>query len=213
MPYLATFFNCGMWILYGLPRFHPHSILVLTINGSGFVIELFYLMLFLIYSADKKQRIRVVLIMLAELAFIAVLGLLVSSLAHKISLRTTIIGSVCMFGCFLMYASPLSVMKMVIRTKSVEYMPFFLSLFSFLNGVCWTAYALIRFDPYIAAPNGLGLLLATAQLILYATFYKSTKRQIVARQSKGEMGLAEISRSHTDADPKNVVAHSQNGHV
>lgn len=109
MPYLATFFNCGMWILYGLPRFHPHSLLVLTINGTGFVIEVVYLMLFLMYS-DKKQRLRVVLIMLAELAFIGVLALLVSSLVHKMSLRTTIIGSICMFGCFLMYASPLSVM-------------------------------------------------------------------------------------------------------
>ena len=38
---------------------------------------------------------------------------------------------------------------MVIQTKSVEYMPLFLSLASFFNGVCWTAYALIRFDPYI----------------------------------------------------------------
>ena len=37
----------------------------------------------------------------------------------------------------------------VIRTKSVEYMPFSLSLVSFLNGVCWTAYALIRFDLYV----------------------------------------------------------------
>lgn len=39
--------------------------------------------------------------------------------------------------------------KLVIKTKSVEYMPFFLSLFSFLNGACWTSYALIRFDAYI----------------------------------------------------------------
>lgn len=44
----------------------------------------------------------------------------------------------------------LTVQKLVITTKSVEYMPFFLSLFSFLNGVAWTAYALIKFDPYIA---------------------------------------------------------------
>jgi solute carrier family 50 (sugar transporter) len=38
---------------------------------------------------------------------------------------------------------------MVIQTKSVEYMPLFLSLASLVNGICWTAYALIRFDLYI----------------------------------------------------------------
>ena len=39
--------------------------------------------------------------------------------------------------------------KMVIQTKSVEYMPLFLSLASLVNGICWTAYALIKFDLYI----------------------------------------------------------------
>lgn len=37
----------------------------------------------------------------------------------------------------------------VIKTKSVEYMPFTLSLVNFLNGCCWTAYALIKFDLYV----------------------------------------------------------------
>ena len=41
----------------------------------------------------------------------------------------------------------------VIKTKSVEYMPFFLSLVSFLNGVCCTSYALIKFDLYITVSN------------------------------------------------------------
>lgn len=39
--------------------------------------------------------------------------------------------------------------KHVIQTGSVDYMPFTLSLVSFLNGVCWTAYAVLRFDIFI----------------------------------------------------------------
>ncbi|KAL0446489.1 UNVERIFIED_CONTAM: Bidirectional sugar transporter SWEET7 [Sesamum latifolium] len=64
-------------------------------------------------------------------------------------------------------------------------------LFSFLNGVSWTAYALIRFDPFIAAPNGMGTVLGVAQLILYATFYKSTKRIMAERKAQSEVDLAE----------------------
>jgi len=38
----------------------------------------------------------------------------------------------------------------VIKTKSVKYMPFWLSLANFLNGVSWTTYALIHpFDLYV----------------------------------------------------------------
>lgn len=39
--------------------------------------------------------------------------------------------------------------KLVIKTKSVEYMPLSLSVASFANGVAWTIYALLPFDPYI----------------------------------------------------------------
>ena len=110
MPYLATMFNCGMWILYGLPVFHPKSILVLTINGSGFVIELVFLVLYLVYSDTTKQRVKIGCIMGGELGFVGVVGLLVGTLVKSVKQRTTIIGSVCMLGCFLMYAAPLSVM-------------------------------------------------------------------------------------------------------
>ena len=39
--------------------------------------------------------------------------------------------------------------RLVIKTKSVKYMPFFLSLASFMNGVVWVIYACLKFDPYI----------------------------------------------------------------
>lgn len=39
--------------------------------------------------------------------------------------------------------------RMVIRTKSVKFMPFYLSLANFLNGSIWLIYALLKFDPYI----------------------------------------------------------------
>ncbi|KAL4565402.1 hypothetical protein LXL04_029496 [Taraxacum kok-saghyz] len=190
VPYLATFINCGIWVLYGLPVVHPHSLLVITINGTGFVIETVYLLLFLIYS-DRKQRIKVLLIAVAELVFLGVLSALVLTVAHTTKVRSDIVGSIAIVGNIMMYAAPLSVMKLVITTKSVEYMPFFLSLFSTLNGISWTIYALIRFDPYIVIPNGLGSLLGVTQLILYAAFYKSTKRQMAERKANAEMGLAE----------------------
>lgn len=45
----------------------------------------------------------------------------------------------------------------------------------------------------VQVPNGLGTLFAAAQLILYAMFYKSTKRQIAERkEGKVEMDLAQV---------------------
>lgn len=54
----------------------------------------------------------------------------------------------------------------VIKTKSVEYMPFLLSLVNFLNGSCWTAYALIRFDLHVTVSvNELHLLMLEQNLV------------------------------------------------
>ncbi|KAM5571226.1 hypothetical protein ABKV19_011707 [Rosa sericea] len=148
VPYLATLINCMVWTLYGLPIVHPDSTLVWTINGSGTVIEVVYIILYLIYS-DKKKRLMVVLVVAVEIIFIGVLTALVLTLAHTHTKRSLIVGIISIAFNIMMYAAPLTVMKLVITTKSVEYMPFFLSFASFANGLAWTAYALIRFDPFI----------------------------------------------------------------
>ncbi|KAL4570634.1 hypothetical protein LXL04_026293 [Taraxacum kok-saghyz] len=199
IPYLVTFVNCGLWIFYGLPLVHPNSLLVTTTNGAGIIIESFYLILFIIYS-DQKKRIRVLLVLLAEIIFLGVLVVLVLNFAHTTKLRSAIVGGISVGGNIMMYASPLSVMKMVITTKSVEYMPFLLSLFCFANGVCWFSYALIRFDPFVAVPNGLGALFGLAQLILYATFYKSTQEIIARRQDKSELVIGNVGTSQVEEE-------------
>ncbi|XP_008783153.2 bidirectional sugar transporter SWEET4-like [Phoenix dactylifera] len=192
-PYLATLLNCMMWVVYGLPMVHPHSILVITINGSGVIIELSFVLLFLLYSQGSKRFV-VLAMLFGEIAFVGIVTLLVLILAHTYERRSLIVGVVCVFLCAMMYASPLSVMKMVIKTRSVEFMPLFLSLASFFNGTCWTAYALIRFDPYITIPNALGVIFAVAQLVLHVMYRKSTKEQLEANKkaAAAEMGLAEV---------------------
>ncbi len=108
-PYLATLLNCMVWVLYGLPMVHPKSLLVITINGSGTAIEILYIILFIIYS-DKKKRVKVLLIVLVELIFIAGLAILVLTLAHTTKKRSIIVGFICICFNIMMYASPLSVM-------------------------------------------------------------------------------------------------------
>ncbi|XP_059287589.1 bidirectional sugar transporter SWEET4-like isoform X1 [Lycium ferocissimum] len=194
VPYLATFINCGLWVLYGIPLVHPHSILILTIDGTGLAIEVVYLALFLLYS-ERKERMKFFLIIVGEIIFLASLAVLVLTLVQTHKKRSTIVGSICMAGNILMYASPLVVTKLVMRSKSVEFMPFVLSLFSFLNAVSWTTYALIRLDAFILASNSMGIGLGLAQLLLYAWYYKSTERQNAERQAQGELGLAEKTGS------------------
>ncbi|AQK69756.1 sugars will eventually be exported transporter4b [Zea mays] len=52
IPYVATLLNCMMWVLYGLPLVHPHSMLVITINGTGMLIQL---LLYAIYYKNTQK--------------------------------------------------------------------------------------------------------------------------------------------------------------
>ncbi|KAG8069126.1 hypothetical protein GUJ93_ZPchr0005g15559 [Zizania palustris] len=174
-PYLATFLNCALWVLYGMPFVHPNSILVVTINGTGLAIELVYLAIFFAY-APRPKRVEMLAVLFLQIVFVASVAAGVLLGTHDYDQRSLIVGCICVFFGTLMYAAPLTIMKQVITTKSVEYMPFTLSLVGFMNGICWTIYALIRFDIFIMIPNCMGTLLGAAQLILYFCYYGSTPK-------------------------------------
>ncbi|KOM32820.1 hypothetical protein LR48_Vigan01g237600, partial [Vigna angularis] len=172
-PYMATILNCGVWAFYGLPFVTKDNTLVITINGFGFFLEIFYALVFFIYSTWSKRR-KIMLIFLGEMIFLALLVFLVMTFVHTPSRRKVIVGPICIFFNVLMYFAPLTVMRQVLRTKSVKYMPFLLSFANFANGIVWTTYALLKWDPFIVIPNGLGTLSGLLQLILYVVFYRTT---------------------------------------
>ncbi|CAN1334688.1 Bidirectional sugar transporter SWEET5 [Linum perenne] len=170
-----TFLNCCVWCVYGLPMVKPDSVLVLTINGFGFCLELVYISIFFVFSPWGKRQKKMIKFLLAEMLFFVVVVLITFLAFHTPPKRATFVGIICIIFNILMYVSPLTVMKMVFQTKSVKYMPFFLSFAGFWNGVVWTVYALLKFDINILVPNGLGTIAALIQLILYGVFYRTTR--------------------------------------
>ncbi|CAK8533721.1 unnamed protein product [Lathyrus sativus] len=170
-PYIATVLNCAFWVFYGLPFVHPNSLLVVTINGVGLVFEFVYLTIFYVYSNNKGRK-KLLLYLVIEAIFFAAIVLITMLALHGTTKRSLVVGIVCDIFNILMYVSPLTVMAKVIKTKSVEYMPFWLSLANFLNGLCWTTYALIHpLDIYVLISNGIGVISGLVQLLLYAFFW------------------------------------------
>ncbi|XP_010441130.1 PREDICTED: bidirectional sugar transporter SWEET8-like [Camelina sativa] len=193
VPYVATVMNCMLWVFYGLPVVHKDSILVSTINGVGLVIELFYVGIYLLYCGHKKNARRNIVSFLA-LEVVAVAGIvLVTLFAIKNEFaKQTFVGVICDVFNIAMYGAPSLAIAKVVKTKSVEYMPFLLSLVCFVNAAIWTSYSLIyKIDIYVLASNGMGTLLALSQLIVYFMYYKSTPKE----KKPSEV---EISASGTD---------------
>ncbi|XP_060198435.1 bidirectional sugar transporter SWEET1-like [Lycium barbarum] len=62
----------------------------------------------------------------------------------------------------IMYGSPLSIIRLVIKTKSVEFMPLFL----FLCGASCFAFGLLGKGPFVAIPHGFDFGLGTVATYL-----------------------------------------------
>ncbi|MED6167451.1 Bidirectional sugar transporter sweet4 [Stylosanthes scabra] len=175
-PYIATVLNCAFWVFYGLPFVHPDSILVVTINSVGLAFELVFLTIYYIYAPTNGRK-KVLLFLLIETIFFAVVALITLLAVHDLNRRSIVVGVLSDIFNVMMYISPLTIMAQVINTKSVQYMPFWLSLTNFLNGLSWTTYALIHpFDLFVLISNGIGTISGLVQLILYA-WYRSGKEQ------------------------------------
>ncbi|RWW32422.1 hypothetical protein GW17_00002904 [Ensete ventricosum] len=97
------------WVFYGLPIVHPNSLLVVTINGIGLILEAIYLVIFLVY-APRQGRLKVSKILAAEVSFMTVVVVVVLLTAHTHEKRSLIVGILCIIFGTCMYASPLSVM-------------------------------------------------------------------------------------------------------
>ncbi|KAJ4899550.1 Bidirectional sugar transporter SWEET14 [Raphanus sativus] len=175
LPYVSALFSAMLWIYYALQK-DGSGFLLITINAVGCFIETIYIILFITY-ANKKARISTlkVLGLLNFLGFAAII--LVCELLTKKSNREKVLGGICVGFSVCVFAAPLSIMRVVIRTKSVEFMPFSLSLFLTLSAITWLFYGLAIKDFYVALPNILGAFLGAVQMILYIIFkyYKAPK--------------------------------------
>ncbi|CAI5483474.1 unnamed protein product [Closterium sp. Yama58-4] len=174
LPYVMTMFNCLLWTMYGLPVVEPGRVLVSTINGTGAFFSALYIIPFLVFGTRRIKIRTAIYASVALLLFGAIL--LITFLAfHTPAARTSFLGITGLVVTIGMYASPLDVMRTVVRTNSVEFMPLLLSLGLFLNCLVWSAYATYTMDIYMIIPNGAGIVLGLAQLILYGIYSRSDK--------------------------------------
>lgn len=166
LPYVCTLLNSSLWTYYGIIN---DEILVSTVNGFGVVVEIVYVALFLAFAPPRLKVKIGILVGTVDIGFMAA-TILVTRMALPANLQIGALGLICAALNIIMYASPLSAMKTVVMTKSVEYMPFLLSFFFFMNGGIWAFYAVLHRDIYLLVPNGTGCLLGAAQLVLYAIY-------------------------------------------
>ncbi|KAF7805257.1 bidirectional sugar transporter NEC1-like [Senna tora] len=173
IPYVVALLSAMLLVYYGFLK--NHAILILTINAIGCTIELAYLIFYFIYAPRPQKISTLVLLGVFNIGGFA-FTLLITNFIVTSSYRLHTLGWICAIFNIAVFAAPLTIMRRVIKTKSVKYMPFSLSLFLTLCATMWFFYGLFDKDYYIMVPNVLGFVFGVAQMMLYM-IYKDTQPQ------------------------------------
>ncbi|XVF30924.1 hypothetical protein REPUB_Repub16aG0101100 [Reevesia pubescens] len=185
IPYMVALSSAMMLLYYGILKTNAN--LIISINGIGCAIEVIYLVLYIIYSPKRVKVFTVKWIIIFNLGGYCLIMVVTNLLTGRFK-RVTVMGWICAVYNIAVFASPLSIMSHVIRTKSVEHMSFSLSFFLTLCATMWFSYGFLVKDFYIALPNVLGFLLGIAQMILYVTYKNNNKDvEITEKQQKGDI--------------------------
>ncbi|RVW52673.1 Bidirectional sugar transporter SWEET12 [Vitis vinifera] len=185
VPYVIALFSAMLWMYYGLVN--TNASFLLSVNGFGCFIEIIYISIYLIFAPRRARILTLRLLLLINLGAFCLI-LIVTNFMVKRPHRVKAVGWVC-----LIFA------RLVIRTKSVEFMPLPLSICLTLSAVGWFFYGILQMDLYIAMPNTLGFVFGLIQMILYAMYRNSTP---VTKEPKLPEQVIDIVKLNTNSTPE-----------
>ncbi|CAN6363004.1 unnamed protein product [Urochloa humidicola] len=186
VPYVVALFSAMLWIYYALLK--SNEFLLITVNAAGCVIETIYIVIYLAYAPKKAKLFTAMILLLLNVGVFGLI-LLLTMLLSAGEKRVVLLGWVCVGFAVSVFVAPLSIIRKVVVTRSVEFMPFFLSLSLTVSAVVWFLYGLLIKDKYVALPNVIGFTFGVIQMGLYA-FYRNAKPRVPAKDVADEKAAA-----------------------
>ncbi|CAL4984518.1 unnamed protein product [Urochloa decumbens] len=199
VPYVVALFSAMLWIYYALLK--SNEFLLITVNAAGCVIETIYIVIYLAYAPKKAKLFTAMILLLLNVGVFGLI-LLLTMLFAAGEKRVVLLGWVCVGFAVSVFVAPLSIIRKVVVTRSVEFMPFFLSLSLTVSAVVWFLYGLLIKDKYVALPNVIGFTFGVIQMGLYA-FYRNAKPRVLAKDVADEKATAGVD--DTLKVPEHVV--------
>ncbi|MCO5578418.1 hypothetical protein L7F22_032260 [Adiantum nelumboides] len=170
VTYAFSFLSTAQWTYFAFLR-GPRARPLASLTIIGFSFQAAFNCIYLRF-ASKSQRVLQLILLATAASFYACMVTL-TSLLLKSNTRANVVGLICTVNSVFYSASPLIILRRVIKSGSTEFLPFFLPLCLFLSGVIWSIFAFLTRDLFIAIPNGVNIMLGALQLSIH--FYYKMK--------------------------------------
>ena len=148
-------------------------------QACGALFGLVYLYVFLSYSTRQHKLRTLAYAKRIGLGFVAftLIVLIMYVFKGKHYAFAQLFGCLCLVTSILLMASPLSVMRAVIKDKTSIYLQKSTVIATFLSASAWLIYGLSRNDWFVWFPNLCGLIAAMFQIFLLYTFPAHDKKE------------------------------------
>mmetsp|Transcript_12289 Transcript_12289/g.13174 ORF Transcript_12289/g.13174 Transcript_12289/m.13174 type:complete len:247 (+) Transcript_12289:95-835(+) len=194
LPYSSMISNCILWFVYGILTQEKK---VWFTNLIGLVFGLFYFSRFIKYVPPKsltlpgtvRQHMQACLgIIAATSIWVLICYLTVRRKNQWMLYASIMVGKAAVLFCLLMFASPLSALKTVLKTRSARSIPLPFTLATILNCFFWSVAGLGEFHDFnIYFPNLMGLAFGLIQVALKILFENGSS---VLTKSEDQIELA-----------------------
>jgi solute carrier family 50 protein (sugar transporter) len=197
-PYIATFCQCVLWMSYA--GVTPGKTALIPVNVFVSIVELSYCVLFLKFVTALQRND-----LLRTLSYPLIATIVGISLSLISPSPSKFLGFFAVISNIVMYGAPLAVVKTVIETKSVKYMPFLLSFIGTIASLVWSAWGLSAGDSFVLVPNLLGVMLGLIQLAVYFKFRNSSDTDGIVLSYYSPRGTVEEGHANQESEHNNLV--------
>lgn len=173
---ILNYMNCIIWVCYAVRKgLLPNAVC----NIIGCSINIFWILIFLVFLGEKKCFKSIVYIFLfLDIAF------QIFYIFFKIIPDIETVGYTAMIFNILMYAGPLEKLGTVCKTGNYTLIPILSVVLTICNSCCWTIFGLGVKNPQTYIPNIIGIGLGIIEIILW--FYFKGKYKPGKKDEKGE---------------------------
>lgn len=213
LPYLAQLLESSLWTLYASLQIAELRSVFIN-NTIAIFFQSIYLAIFFVHPpAAKAQLSRLGTAVTLVSVLVAVAGVTVYAWSQGWSCDEGAtsgvcqhVGTVAVVINILKYASPLSVMKRVIQTRSTKWMPLHLTIACSLCSLLWGAYGIIENDLPTIIANAGGCVACAAQLLLFCCYgSRCTRRRATEEQRDTNTMPSRSSASSSSTTPVNLA--------
>ncbi|PAV86742.1 hypothetical protein WR25_20948 [Diploscapter pachys] len=176
--------NCqkgAFWLQYG---FLKGDYVMITVNVVSVSLFMGYCIFFLVLASKKRTfsiHFGLVLISISAMLFWC-----------NISPNIDHLGFICMMFNIINFGAPLAGLGVVLRTKNTSSLPLPMCIANLLVSSQWFLYGNFIKDPYIMAPNGVGIMLAVLQLSLFIVYPMREQERSPLQKVTGLLGVGDV---------------------